>query len=147
MTIQLVGVAYAVQTDCSILATHSMKVKELGAAIRPVSRIYVVAPTLSSLELYGIQAGAGPGMPVDLTTSRRISMQEFSPTAAARECDSDRTGVKKPGFHSRAERMSRHGNNEGMGHITFVGMLLGHRVRGSTQSGGHWTYPGDCHAR
>jgi len=75
MSIQLVGLTYSVQADCSVLATYSMKIKELGVTIGPASRIYVVSPTLLSLELFGIQAGAGPGMPVDLTTSRRVSMQ------------------------------------------------------------------------
>ena len=75
MSIQLIGLTYAVQVDCSVLATYSMKIRESGATIGPVSRIYVVAAAPSFLELYGIQAGAGPGMPVDSTTSRRISMQ------------------------------------------------------------------------
>jgi len=30
MTIQLVGLTYSVQADCSVLATYSMNIKELG---------------------------------------------------------------------------------------------------------------------
>jgi len=75
MTIQLVGLTYSVQADCSVLATYSMMIKELGVTIGPASRIYVVSPTLVSLDLMGIQAGSGPGMPVDLATSRRVSIK------------------------------------------------------------------------
>jgi len=75
MTIQLAGITYAVQADCSVLATYSMKIQQLGITIGPTSRLYVVSATQPSLELFGIQAGAGPGMPVDLMTSRRVSMQ------------------------------------------------------------------------
>ena len=75
MSIQLVGVTYAVQADCSVLANYSMKIPQLRVTIGPVSRIYVVSATQPSLELFGIQTGAGPGMPVDLMTTRRVSMQ------------------------------------------------------------------------
>ncbi|MBI1789404.1 MAG: hypothetical protein HYR60_17860 [Acidobacteria bacterium] len=75
MAIELVNLAYQVKADCSVAVSYSMKLKELGITLGPVSRILVVAGRGQALELNGIQAGAGPGTPVDLMVARRISIQ------------------------------------------------------------------------
>lgn len=75
MSIEFVNLAYQVKADCSVAVSYSMKVKELGATLGPASRLLVVGGRGAALDLYGIQVGAGPGMPVDLMTLHRISMQ------------------------------------------------------------------------
>jgi hypothetical protein len=78
MAIELVDLAYQVKADCSVPLSYSMKVKELGVTLGPVSRILVVGGRGAELRLYGIQVGAGPGKPVDLMTAHRVSVQ-FKP--------------------------------------------------------------------
>lgn len=75
MNMDLVGLTYQVKADCSVSVSYSMKVKELGITFGPVSRLLVVGGNPAALELYGIQVGAGPGMPLDLMTKHRVSMQ------------------------------------------------------------------------
>jgi hypothetical protein len=52
-----------------------MKIKELGATIGPVSRILAIGARGPNMDLYGIQAGGGAGMPVDVMSKHRISME------------------------------------------------------------------------
>jgi hypothetical protein len=80
-TVQLVGITYAMKADCSIQASFSMKIKELGdLVVGPFSRVYVVSgrPEAEALELHGmlvgVPPGAGPGTGLDLLVSHRISM-------------------------------------------------------------------------
>ena len=75
LSIQLVNLTYAIQTDCSVLISYSMKIKELGATIGPVSRILAIGARGPNMDLYGIQAGGGAGMPVDVMSKHRISME------------------------------------------------------------------------
>ena len=73
---QLNPITYAVNADCSVNITFSMKAKQLpGVTIGPVSRVLVISGRMDALELHGILVGAGPGTWLDLMTSRRISMQ------------------------------------------------------------------------
>jgi hypothetical protein len=74
MTIEFVNLAYQIKADCSVSVAYSMKIKELGATLGPVSRLLVVGGRGAALDLYGIQVGGGPSMPVDLMTMHRISM-------------------------------------------------------------------------
>ena len=77
LTTEMVDVKGEVKPDCSVVNTYSLKVKELGITIGPVTRILVIASPLhgnSDLELYGIPMGAGPGTPVDLSHAKRISL-------------------------------------------------------------------------
>jgi len=76
MTITFVNLTYQMNADCSVSVSYSLKIKELNnAVIGPTSRVLVVGGSPTTLELRGITVGAGPGMPVDLLTSQRISMQ------------------------------------------------------------------------
>ena len=73
---QLNPITYAVNADCSVNITFSMKAKELpGVTIGPVSRVLAISGKMGALELHGILVGGGPGTWLDLMTSRRISMQ------------------------------------------------------------------------
>lgn len=74
LNIEFVNLTYAIKADCSVLVSYSMKIKELNTTIGPVSRVLVVGGHGAAMELYGIQVGAGPGMPVDILTKHRVSM-------------------------------------------------------------------------
>ncbi len=79
LNFEFVNKTYAVQADCSVQVTYSMKVKEMGGAIiGPSSRLFVIQGTpgepWGSLELDGILVGAGPGTGVDLMVAHRISL-------------------------------------------------------------------------
>lgn len=74
-TADFVNLTYQVKSDCSVTATYSLKIRELGITVGPVSRVLVVGGTWAQLELLGIQAGAGPGTQVDNIVERRFSMQ------------------------------------------------------------------------
>jgi hypothetical protein len=73
-TIDLLNLSYRVKSDCSMTLSYSMKFKELGATIGPVSRLVVIGGHGMDLELRGIQVGTGPGSPVDNMTAQRISI-------------------------------------------------------------------------
>ncbi len=75
MSITFVNLTYQMNADCSVAVSYSMKVKELGTTIGPSSRILVVGGNAGALELHGITVGLGPGSPLDLLNSQRISMQ------------------------------------------------------------------------
>ena len=78
LNIQLTGLTYSVQTDCSVQVSFFMKPKEFpGVTIGPVSRVLVIAGKPDALELLMILAGGGPGTPVDVGVERRISMQSY----------------------------------------------------------------------
>jgi hypothetical protein len=76
---QLVGLTYAMQSDCSLQSTFSMKVKELGITVGPFPRLEVVVTKPGALELHMILVGNGPGKPpaagLDLGVAYRISTQ------------------------------------------------------------------------
>ena len=75
LSMELVNMKYDVKPDCSCVTSYSMKVKELGITLGPVSRVLVITGSWRELELYGMQVGAGPGTPVDLTHTKRISLE------------------------------------------------------------------------
>jgi len=82
LTFDFVNKTYAVQADCSVQVTFSMKVKELGGAvIGPVSRILVIAgqKDQQDLELEMILVGGGPGTSVDLGVARRTWIPRYYP--------------------------------------------------------------------
>jgi len=84
---KFVGLKYSLNADCSIQASFSMKVAELGGAtVGPITRVLVPVfkpgATLwlpPALELHMIAAGTAPGTPgsagVDLGVAYRISMK------------------------------------------------------------------------
>ena len=76
LTVQFVGLTYAVKADCSLIVSFAMTAKEMpGLKIGPVTRVLVIAGKSEPLELFMTFLGGGPGMPVDVGVSRRISMQ------------------------------------------------------------------------
>lgn len=75
MSVAFVNMTYDLKPDCSVVHSYSMRVKELGITLGPLSRVSVIAGSGYALELVGITVGAGPGMPMDLSHSRRISME------------------------------------------------------------------------
>ena len=75
VNIQLLGLTYSVKTDCSVQMSFSMKIKELGVTVGPVSRTLVIFGGAEPLEVRGIWTGAGPGTEVDSFVGRRISMR------------------------------------------------------------------------
>ena len=54
--------------------SFSMKIKELGVTVGPVSRLIVIFGRAEALEVRGTWKGAGPGTGVDSFVGRRISM-------------------------------------------------------------------------
>ncbi len=75
VNIQLLNLTYSVQTDCSVQMSFSMKIKELGVTVGPVSRLMVIFGGGEALEVRGMWKGAGPGTEVDSFVARRISMR------------------------------------------------------------------------
>ena len=63
LTVQLVGMKYSMQSDCSVQWTASMKQKDLGLTLGPVQRVMVVVPKPDALELHMLTAGSGLGQP------------------------------------------------------------------------------------
>ena len=70
---------YAVQPDCSVKASFSMRVKELGVTVGPFPRMMVIVWKPGALELHMILGDASPskapGVGLDLGVAYRISMQ------------------------------------------------------------------------
>jgi len=81
MNVQLVGVKYSMQPDCSVQMSFSSKIKELGVTVGPFQRLMVVVPNRNGLDmdLHMIFVGGGPGQPpgsqFDLGVAHRISRQ------------------------------------------------------------------------
>ena len=75
---EFVNKTYAVQSDCSVQVTYSMKAKEMGGVILgPFSRLLMIQLTggpSGSLELHGISVGGGPGSIVDHMVARRVTL-------------------------------------------------------------------------
>lgn len=79
---KLVGLSYAMQTDCSVQASFSLAVQETGTTIGPFQRLYVVAPMPHNpwaLDVYMILNGSEPGNPplpaFDSGVAHRISLR------------------------------------------------------------------------
>jgi len=75
MNLEFVNMTYDVKPDCSVVISNSLKVKELGITVGPVSRVEVIAGKWPELELFGVMVGAGAGTAVESSFARRISMQ------------------------------------------------------------------------
>ncbi len=75
VNVQLVDLTYSVKADCSVQMTVSMKIKELGITVGPLSRIMVIMGKAEDLEVRGMWVGTGPGSEVDTFVARRISMR------------------------------------------------------------------------
>jgi len=85
MTGTFVNKKYSIKTDCTLQATYSLRVNELGVTIGPFSRteVLVVKPGVfgmpGSVELHSITTGTAPGTPpgalIDAGVSYRISMK------------------------------------------------------------------------
>ncbi len=79
VTGQFANLTYQVRSDCSVVYTYTVKIKEMPVTLGPDTRIAVIgsakpAPGTPDLELLFMTVGKGPGNPVDLGTSKRISM-------------------------------------------------------------------------
>lgn len=75
MTMEFVNMTYDVKSNCSVAMNYSLKVKELGTTIGPMSQVAVIAGNGPGLELIGMEVGTGPGSMVTDIHSKRISMQ------------------------------------------------------------------------
>ncbi len=75
MTMEFVDATYDVKSNCSVALSYSMKVKELGTTIGPISQVAVIAGSGPALELMGMEIGMGPGTGVNSINARRISRQ------------------------------------------------------------------------
>jgi len=81
MSASFVGLKYSIKSDCSIQASFSMKINELGGlVVGPFPRLMVpVLKPDGSLELHMIFLGTPPGAPtgpiVDSGVAYRISLQ------------------------------------------------------------------------
>ncbi len=75
LSMELVNMQSDVKPDCSVVTSYSIKLKELGITLGPVSRVLVIAGSGRELELHGMQVGTGPGTAVDLTHTKRISIE------------------------------------------------------------------------
>ena len=75
ITIDFVNLTYQAKADCSVPVSYSMKVREFGVTLGPVSRLLVIGGNPAALSLYGIQVGTGPATPVDLMAAQRVNMQ------------------------------------------------------------------------
>lgn len=85
MTGTFVDKKYSIKPDCSVQATYSVKINELGITLGPSSRIEIPVVKQGAfggradVELHGITTGTAPGTTpgalLDLGISHRISMK------------------------------------------------------------------------
>jgi hypothetical protein len=75
MTIEFVNAKWgAPNADCSQPFTYSMKIKESGVTVGPISVPAVIASPDAG-EVFGLQLGTGPGSMVASSRARRISLK------------------------------------------------------------------------
>jgi hypothetical protein len=79
MNFQIAALKYSINSDCSIQATWSLTIKELGITIGPYSRLGVIVGRPDVLEIHWMFAGTPLGTPagagVDLGVAYRISFR------------------------------------------------------------------------
>jgi hypothetical protein len=70
LTMDIVNLTYKIKDDCTVESTYSLKIRELGVTMGPVTRILVRTPSPSAYfpgqptEMRGVNVGAGVGQDV-----------------------------------------------------------------------------------
>ena len=79
LTMDIVDLTYTVNDDCAVQTTYSLRIRELGVTMGPVTRVLVGVPSLPSgsagygMEMKGLNVGAGPGQDVTPCELKLIS--------------------------------------------------------------------------
>jgi hypothetical protein len=78
LTIDIVNLTYKVKDDCTVEATYSMKIRDVGLTLGPITRILVAIPAFPTgfdMEMRGVNVGAGPGQDVTPCELKRFSLR------------------------------------------------------------------------
>jgi hypothetical protein len=78
LTMDFVNLTYKVKDDCTVETTYSLKIRELGMTIGPMTRILVAIPAFSGgldMEARGVNVGTGPGQDVTPCELKRFSLR------------------------------------------------------------------------
>jgi hypothetical protein len=79
LTMDIVDLTYKVKEDCTVESTYSLKIRELGVTIGPMTRILVAGPSVPNpygeheVEMRGLNVGTGLGQDVTPCELKRMS--------------------------------------------------------------------------